>query len=202
MKKVRFIDLFAGIGGMRLGLEKACSELNIDYKCVFSSEIDKYARQTYEANFSVAHKVNHDINNIKPNQVPDHNILLAGFPCQPFSQAGLRKGFDDTRGTLFHNIKEILKEKRPRMFLLENFSGLVTHNKWETLSTIITILENELGYHVKHKILNSKDFGVPQNRRRIFFYGTKIKKDFDKFNFPEPIKNNSTKVSDILEKNI
>lgn len=202
-----FIDLFAGIGGIRLGFENSCKSLSLDYKCVFSSEIDKYSRETYLANFENApgHIFNEDINNINPNEIPDHKVLLAGFPCQAFSQAGLGKGFEDTRGTLFYNIASILEKKAPDYFLLENVRGLLSNNKQnkkdafgETFKTILNILESQLGYNVFWKVISSKDFGVPQNRVRVYIVGSKKKINFT---FPEGIKTN-TRVGDILQENV
>ena len=150
--RYRTIDLFAGIGGIRLGFQY--------YGCenVFSSEWDKYAQSMYEANFK--EKPFGDINLIKPKDIPDHDILLAGFPCQPFSIAGKGLGFSDTRGTLFFNIESILKEKKPTAFLLENVKRLTTHDSGRTFKIILEKL-NELGYTVYYKVLNALDFGIP-----------------------------------------
>ena len=172
-----FIDLFAGIGGMRLGLEEAGG------KCVFSSEIDRHAQDTYEANFG--ERPLGDIRDIGEGEIPFHDILLAGFPCQPFSQAGLKQGFSDTRGTLFFDIQRIISHHRPPIVLLENVKQLKGHDQGRTLKTITSVLEgnsvdiatNETTisvdatrarYHVSWRILNAKDYGVPQNRERIF----------------------------------
>lgn len=169
------IDLFAGIGGIRLGFEShGC-------KTVFSSEWDKSAQDMYEANFG--ERPFGDINNISPKNIPDHDILLAGFPCQPFSIAGKQLGFEDTRGTLFFNIETILKEKSPYAFLLENVRRLTTHDKGRTFKIIKRKLEM-LGYHLHYKILNSLDFGIPQKRERIYIVGFK---DRIEFNFPKPL---------------
>ena len=169
------IDLFSGIGGIRLGFEKhGC--LN-----VFSSEWDKAAQDMYEANFG--ERPFGDINDIAASDIPEHDILLAGFPCQPFSIAGKGLGFDDTRGTLFFNIAEILRIKRPKAFLLENVKRLTTHDKGRTFQIILNTLQ-QLGYTVYHKVLNTLDFGLPQKRERIYIVGF-----LDKINFvfPEPI---------------
>ena len=201
---VKFIDLFAGIGGLRLGLENSLRKNEIEHKCVFSSEIDKYSRATYEENFVEApgHIFNNDINSFCVNEIPDHDVLLAGFPCQPFSQAGLGKGFEDTRGTLFYNIAKIIKEKRPTYFLLENVRGLLSNNKanktdeyGETFKTILGVLERELNYNVFWDLLCSKDFGLPQNRKRVYILGSS--KDI-KFSFPKG-NNLKSKVEDIME---
>ncbi len=169
------IDLFAGIGGIRLGFEE-CGCRNI-----FSSEWDKYAQKMYEANFH--EKPFGDINKIDPNNIPDHDILLAGFPCQPFSIAGKGLGFSDTRGTLFFNIESILKAKRPQAFLLENVKRLTTHDGGRTFSIIMKHLQ-DLGYTVYHKVFNSLDFGLPQKRERIYIVGFK---DPLQFHFPKPL---------------
>ncbi len=189
-----FIDLFAGIGGMRQGFE------HVGGKCVFSSEWDKFAQVTYEANFG---EVPHgDITKIEAEDIPDHDLILAGFPCQPFSHAGLKMGFDDMRGTLFFDVARIIADKRPAMVLLENVKGFVNHDRGRTFSTIKEVLENELGYSVFHKVLNASDFGLPQNRERIFIVC------FDKdrfknpdFKFPEPTRI-ETRLGDILEEDV
>lgn len=190
--KLRIIDLFAGIGGIRLGFENAYKKHGYEVDCVFSSEWDKNAQKMYEANFG--EKPFGDINDIEPNKIPDHDFLLAGFPCQPFSIAGKQLGFADTRGTLFFNIEEILKEKRPYGFLLENVSRLVTHDKGRTFKVITERLEN-LGYTVYYKTLNTIDYGLPQLRNRIYIVGFK---DDIKFNFPKP-DGTKTTLEEILE---
>lgn len=184
-----FIDLFAGIGGIRQGFQFPYT------KCVFSSEIDKFARKTYETNF---HETpSGDITQINPSDIPDFDILLAGFPCQPFSQAGLKMGFDDSRGNLFFDIVKILEHKKPSIVFLENVRNLATHNKGETLKIIINHLE-KLNYKVFYQICNARDFGLPQNRARIYIIG--FLDDVD-FTFPEPLKK-ETRLGDILEKNV
>lgn len=164
---LRFVDLFAGTGGMRLGLEQACQELQIPYQCVFSSEIDKKAAKSYELNFHEDPLC--DITEI--TDLPDFDLMLAGFPCQAFSYAGKQKGFGDTRGTLFFDVERLLKKKKPRYFLLENVRGLTSHDKGRTFSTIIESLES-LGYSTSYLLLNSSNFDVPQNRVRIYIIGT------------------------------
>jgi len=160
----KFIDLFAGIGGIRLAFERNGCE------CVFSSEWDKYSQKTYFENFGELPKG--DITQIAAKDIPDHTILTAGFPCQPFSNIGKREGFEHpTQGTLFFDIVRILKEKKPSSFLLENVAGLVSHNKKKTFQQILYTLEHELGYHVTKRILNSANYGVPQNRKRIYIIG-------------------------------
>ena len=173
-RKLKMIDLFAGIGGIRLGFEKIGAE------CVFSSEWDKHAQAMYEENHGELPVG--DINDVDPKDIPDHDFLLAGFPCQPFSIAGKQLGFADTRGTLFFNIEKILEEKKPYGFLLENVSRLVTHDKGRTFKIIIDKLEG-LGYTVYYKILNTIDYGLPQLRKRIYIVGFKDKIHFQ---FPKP----------------
>lgn len=191
----KFIDLFAGIGGIRLGFQKHKG------LCVFSSEWNKFAQKTYEKNFGEVPKG--DITKIYSVDIPDHDVLCAGFPCQPFSQAGLKKGFEDTRGTLFFEIQRIIANKKPKAFLLENVKQLKGHNRGKTLDTILRVLRGEyeinrdyiesleiskdaknalevkLNYHVDFKVLRAYDFGLPQNRERIFIVG------FDKDAFPK-----------------
>jgi DNA (cytosine-5)-methyltransferase 1 len=169
------IDLFAGIGGIRLGFES--------YGCenVFSSEWDSDAKKMYEANFG--EKPHGDINLINPQDIPNHDILLAGFPCQPFSIAGKGLGFSDTRGTLFFNIESILKNKKPRAFLLENVKRLTTHDNGRTFAVILEKLKS-LGYTVYHKVFNSLDFGLPQKRERIYIVGFLNELQFE---FPKPL---------------
>jgi len=174
-QKYKTIDLFAGIGGIRLGFEA------FGCKNVFTSEWDKAAQDMYEANFK--ERPFGDINEIAPEDIPDHDILLAGFPCQPFSIAGKGLGFADTRGTLFFNIEAILKAKQPTAFLLENVKRLTTHDNGRTFQVILEKL-NELGYTVYHKVFNSLDFGVPQKRERIYIVGFR---EPIFFKFPRPL---------------
>jgi DNA (cytosine-5)-methyltransferase 1 len=164
----RFIDLFAGVGGMRLAFEKAGG------KCVFSSEWDKYSQQTYAANF---HEVPHgDITQIAEGDIPKFDILLAGFPCQPFSTIGKRQGFDHpTQGTLFHDVVRIMRHHRNRAFLLENVAGLQNHDGGRTLAVIEDAL-TALGYRFDYRVLDAADFGVPQHRKRIYIAGVKARK--------------------------
>lgn len=165
---IRFVDLFAGVGGIRLGFEQAMKELGMQAQCVLSSEIDKYAQETYALNFG--EKPQGDIYQVK--DVPEFDFLLAGFPCQPFSYAGKQKGFVDTRGTLFFEIERFLLEHQPRGFLLENVRGLTTHDHGRTFNTILEHLK-KLDYGVSYVILNSSNFGVPQNRVRVYIVGIK-----------------------------
>jgi DNA (cytosine-5)-methyltransferase 1 len=190
--KFTFIDLFAGIGGMRLAFQ------NLGGKCVFSSEWNEYAQQTYNLNFGEVPFG--DITKILEKDVPDHDILVAGFPCQAFSIAGKRVGFEDTRGTLFFDVARIIKEKKPKAFFLENVKGLVNHDKGKTLNVILNTLRNDLGYYVPDpRIMNAKDFGVPQNRERIFIVGFRKDLGINDFIYPEPIGIRKT-IGDILEK--
>ncbi len=172
---IKFIDLFAGIGGIRLAFEATKA------KCVFSSEWDANAQKTYETNFG--EKPAGDITKIKPEDIPDFDILTGGFPCQPFSMIGRREGFNHkTQGTLFFYIAEILRVKQPNAFLLENVPGLLTHDKGKTFSIILETLD-DLGYSVYTQVLNSADFSVPQYRKRLYFVGFK-KKFNTEFKFP------------------
>lgn len=190
--KLKFIDLFCGLGGFRIAFE------NQEATCVFSSEIDKWAVETYKQNFNET--PSGDITKIHENDIPDHDILCAGFPCQPFSIAGKRMGFEDTRGTLFFDVARILKAKQPKAFILENVKGLVNHDEGKTLKTIEYTLKS-LGYDFSYQVMNALDHGIPQNRERWYCvgfrndlkvsFGSEIKKTlFDnffekKFSFPE-----------------
>jgi len=184
-----FIDLFAGIGGIRLGFE------SVGGKCVFSSEIDEDACKTYEANFG--EHPSGDITKIEANTIPDFDILLGGFPCQAFSIIGKKEGFaNETSGTLFFDIERILKEKKPKAFMLENVRNLTAHDGGNTFKVVLTHLE-ALGYHVYAKVLNALDFGVPQKRERIIIVGFK---DDVKFSFPKPVPlSERKKLEDILD---
>ena len=177
--KIKYIDLFAGIGGIRLGFEQACNDLDILHQCVMTSEIKPHAIKTLKQNFNHKNLIG-DISQIDTQEIPDFDYLFAGFPCQPFSAGGKRKGFADTRGTLFFEIERILRDKSPEGFILENVEGLVKHdlenknNKiGKTLKTILNVLENKLNYKVSMKVLDSLNFGVPQQRRRVYIIGTK-----------------------------
>lgn len=179
LKKPTFVDLFAGIGGFRIGFERE------GYKCVFSSEINNYCQKTYFANFGELPKG--DITKIETQEMPKHAVLAAGFPCQPFSISGKMRGFEDTRGTLFFDILRIVKDKKPSVLLLENVKHLVYHDGKKTLETMLKHLK-DLGYIVEWGILNASDFGVPQNRERIFIVGSKNKRfDFRKIRKKERV---------------
>ena len=171
VKTVKFIDLFAGLGGTRIGFEQACKEINLNSECVFTSEIKDYAIDAYKRNFNHA-EVYGDITKINASDIPNFDYLLAGFPCQPFSSAGKRNGFLDERGGLFFTIHKILAVKKPQGFLLENVDGLVNHEQGKTIKLIISKLE-ELDYHVTWKILDASEFGVPQKRKRVYIIGHK-----------------------------
>jgi len=187
-KKIKFIDLFAGIGGIRLGFEKAGAE------CVFSSEIDSECQKTYYLNFK--EWPYGDITKIDETEVPAHNILTAGFPCQPFSICGLQRGFEDVRGTLFFDILRIIKKKKPDVVFLENVKHLRHHDAGRTLQVILKQLQ-VLGYKTNWKVLNAKDFGTAQNRERIIIVASKKKVfDFSKIEKQEPVL-----VKDILREN-
>ena len=188
----RFIDLFAGIGGIRLGFE------SVGGHCVFSSEFDKDACKTYEANFG--EHPSGDITKIDAKDIPDFDVLLGGFPCQAFSIIGKKEGFaNETCGTLFFEIERILKEKTPKAFMLENVRNLTAHDGGNTFRTIKSHLET-LGYHVHHRVLNALDFGVPQKRERIIIVGFL---DDVPFSFPDPIPEaDRKKLTDILETSV
>ena len=198
---MKFIDLFSGLGGFRLGFQ--------DYgKCVFSSDVDKFVSKTYYDNFN-ENPLN-DITKQNEKEIPTFDILCAGFPCQPFSIAGYRRGFSDTRGTLFFDIERILRHHKPKAFILENVKGLVNHDEGRTLSIILNKLSTTingvnnierdkdcLNYNVFFKVLNSRNFGLPQNRERIFIIGFKN----ESVNFSFDNKNKQTKLLDVIDKN-
>jgi DNA (cytosine-5)-methyltransferase 1 len=204
-KSFRFIDLFAGIGGLRLGFE------TIGGRCVFTSEWDQFSRKTYAANFRDNHEIGGDIRQFVADMdlIPEHDVLLAGFPCQPFSIAGVSKknalgrphGFlCDTQGTLFFDAAQIIAHHRPVAFVLENVKNLASHNGGDTFRTIINVLTNELGYHVQHRILSSESW-VPQRRRRIFIVGFREPTKFDLSALKLPTDPGPT-LGNILQKNV
>ena len=168
MAKLRYIDLFCGIGGFRIAAEQVFSKENITAECVFSSDIDPHVRTAYHENFG-DYPVG-DINKVDVNAIPNHDILFAGFPCQPFSIIGNGLGFEDTRGTLFFTIAKILKTKKPKAFILENVKRLVNHKNGYTMNRIIEALKG-LGYFVEYRVLNALDYGLPQKRERVLIIG-------------------------------
>jgi len=195
MNKLTFIDLFAGIGGMRLAFEAIGAE------CILTCEIDENALLTYKKNYTPSglHKYVGDIRKLKNKEVPSHDILVAGFPCQPYSIAGLRKGLADERGKVFSDILRIIKAKKPKVFLLENVKGITTHDNGETFKYIIKRLE-KLGYFIKAKNLNSMTHcNIPQNRERVFIVGFIESEACEKFVFPPEV-NLSVKFRSLLEK--
>ncbi len=193
--RYRMIDLFAGIGGTRLGFVQT-GAVNI----VFSDEFNKFSQKTYMANFG--DRPYGDITKIDEHSIPDHEILVAGFPCQAFSQAGLKKGFDDTRGTLFFDVARIIKEKRPKVCLMENVKNLLGHDHGNTFATIRKVLE-DLDYAVYHKVLAAKDFGVPQHRERIYIvcFDKHQVSNYADFEYPVPPKT-PTRLGEILEETV
>jgi DNA (cytosine-5)-methyltransferase 1 len=196
MERIRFIDLFCGIGGFRVAMDQACVENGLSPECVFSSDIDKFCQDSYEENFG--HRPAGDITKIDEKDIPDHDILFAGFPCQPFSIIGQRQGFNDIRGTLFFDIARIIKHKRPKAFILENVKQLVGHDGGKTLKVILSTIEKDLGYHVQYAVLNALDYGLPQKRERVIIIGHR---EPILFSFPSPVRP-FTPLSQILEKNV
>ena len=197
-----FIDLFAGIGGTRLGFEKAGG------RCVFTSEWDEHCKKTYRANFGIDHEITGDIRSVVPAEIPNHDVLVAGFPCQPFSIAGVSKknslgrahGFEcETQGTLFFFIEKILEAKRPAAFLLENVKNLQSHDKGRTFDVIKRVLRDELGYCISHKVIDAKAF-TPQHRERIFIAGFREETafDWDQVDLSDPSLRIGSTMKDIL----
>ncbi len=192
----KFIDLFAGIGGFRIAMQ------NLGGKCVFSSEWDTEAQKTYNANFGEIPFGDITKESTKKYIPDDFDVLCAGFPCQAFSIAGKRGGFEDTRGTLFFDVAEIIKRKKPKAIFLENVKGLRNHDKGITLDTILNVLRNDLGYYVPEpQIINAKDFGVPQNRERIYIVGFRKDLSITEFEYPKPL-NKKVTFANIKEKKI
>jgi DNA (cytosine-5)-methyltransferase 1 len=194
--KFKFIDLFVGIGGFRIALQ------NLGGKCVFTSEWDKEAQRTYKANFGEVPFGDITKPSVK-NYIPDDfDLLCAGFPCQAFSIAGKRGGFDDIRGTLFFDVAEIIKKHKPKAIFLENVKGLRSHDKGQTLATILNVLRNDLGYYVPEpQVINAKEFGVPQNRERIYIVGFREDTGITNFEYPKST-NQKVKFADIKEENV
>lgn len=220
-EKLKVVSLFSGVGGFEEGLNLA----NIKYELVFASEIDKFAQKSFSSNFS-AENLFGDITRVEESSIPDHDLLLAGFPCQAFSIAGKRKGFEDARGTLFYDVARILNYKKPKYILLENVKNLISHNKGKTINKILRIL-NDLNYTIDFSVVNANEAGVPQNRERTYICGVyglepepyntdtrnmkvnEIKKRlnekcFKSFNFFDDLKFNSKQkvLEDVLEKNV
>lgn len=196
-KKIRFIDLFAGIGGFHTAFH------NLGAECVFASEWDVHAMKTYKQNFEkISPKLfssgnfQGDITQVPAEAIPDFDVLCAGFPCQPFSQAGHKLGFKETRGTLFFDIARIIAEKKPAAFFLENVRGLKNHDGGKTLATIKKVLTEDLGYSFEERVVKASDFGLPQHRPRLFMVGFRDKSI--KFEFPEPVELKMS-MSDIFE---
>ena len=193
MKNLTCASFFAGVGGIDLAFEQN------GFKTIYANEIDPLPVRTYEANFNI--KVdNRDINDVKTSDIPDFDIMLAGFPCQAFSVAGYRQGFDDEkgRGTLFFELERIFKAKKPKIILLENVKNLVGHDNGNTFRVILEKLENA-GYYVKYQVLNAMEYGnIPQNRERIYIVGFRNKSLYQKFEFPKPLEL-TTKLSDIID---
>ena len=198
----KFVDLFAGIGGFHIALHK------LGLECVFASEIDKHARQTYKKNFTKIspnlfsnHLFNEDILDLNYKVIPDFDILCAGFPCQPFSQVGRKLGFKEnfqSRGNMFFSIRDIIKAKRPKAIFLENVRHLINHDQGNTFKVIREIIEKDLQYSFSYSVIKASDFGLPQHRPRVFIVGFRDEKTKNtKFKFPESIKLTKT-MSDIL----
>ena len=195
-KKFKFIDLFAGIGGFRIAMQTLGGE------CVFSSEWDKYSQITYSENFGETPHGDITSEETKRNIPKKFDVLCAGFPCQAFSIAGKRGGFEDTRGTLFFDVAEIIRRHKPKAFFLENVKGLRNHNGGRTLATILNVLQNDLSYFVPEpQIINAKNFGVPQNRERIFIVGFRKDLGIKEFNYPLTVDDTKT-FADVKEENI
>ena len=176
---LKFIDLFAGIGGFRVALESFGAE------CVYSNEWDKFAQTTYYSNYGELPEG--DITQVDENSIPDHDIICAGFPCQAFSISGKQLGFDDSRGTLFFDVARIVKAKRPKVVFMENVKNFAMHDSGRTLDVVKATME-ELGYSFHYKVLNSVDYGIPQKRERVYMVCFRNDLDIDKFSFPKPLK--------------
>lgn len=184
MNKIKFIDLFCGIGAFHQAFKST------KYECVLAADIDKYCRETYEQNYGI--KPTGDIKEIK--KIPEHDILCAGFPCQPFSISGKQNGFKDSRGDLFFEVYRIIKEKKPKVVLLENVKNLVIHDNGNTLKVIVELLEKEK-YFVNYKVINAVDYGLPQQRERLYIVANKVKK----FNFPNSEKTPKVHLKDVID---
>lgn len=195
-KSIAFIDLFCGIGGFHQALVDATESLGMASECVFASDIDENARKTYTLNYGI--EPAGDITKIKESSIPSHDILFAGFPCQAFSIAGYRKGFEDTRGTLFFDVARIAKYHRPNVIFLENVKGLIGHDKGRTFKKIVDVLEKELGYYIKYRVLNTSiHTTIPQNRERIYMVASKV--ELQESIFPKP-KESVKSIRELLER--
>jgi DNA (cytosine-5)-methyltransferase 1 len=195
MENIKFIDLFCGIGGFHIAMKQACEENGLAADCVFSSDIDTFCQDSYQANFG--QRPVGDITKVNEGDIPDHDVLFAGFPCQPFSIIGQMQGFNDIRGTLFFDIARIIKHKRPKAFVLENVKQLVSHDKGRTLKVILKTLE-DLGYYVCYSVLNALDYGLPQKRERVIIVGHQ---NPIMYSFPTP-QASYTSLDQILEKDV
>ena len=195
MENLKFIDLFCGIGGFRVAMDEACRENSLIPECVFSSDIDQFCQVSYEANFG--HRPSGDITKVDENDIPDHDILFAGFPCQPFSIIGQMQGFSDIRGTLFFDIARIINHKKPKAFILENVKQLVGHDHGKTLKVILQTLR-DLGYYVQYAVLNALDYGLPQKRERVIIVGHR---EPILFSYPSPVRPFKP-LTEIIEKNV
>jgi DNA (cytosine-5)-methyltransferase 1 len=189
---LKFIDLFAGIGGFHLALKSFNAE------CVFTSEWDKNAQDVYKENFNI--KPHGDITQIKEGDIPKHDIICGGFPCQAFSISGKQKGFEDSRGTLFFDVARIAAHHQPKILFLENVFNFEKHDNGKTLKTVLNVLDN-IGYNTFYKVLNASKYGIPQIRKRIYFVAFRKDLKITQFNFPEPIKHD-LKLRDFLEKDL
>ena len=195
---LRFVDLFCGIGGFHIGVTAAAESLGKNARCVWSCDIDKWVRQAYQENFGLTPAG--DITEIDEHDIPDHDLLCAGFPCQPFSVFGKMRGFADTHGTLFFDIARVLKAKQPPLFILENVKQLASHRGGQTLSVILKTLA-ELGYQTSHKVCDARDFGLPQKRERVIIVGRhKGRGEFD-FTWPGKVKDMAP-LSEVLESSV
>ena len=196
---IKFIDLFCGMGGFHLGIDNACKNQQKQATCVFASDIDKYVKKTYKANFNIDPKG--DITKINVDDIPKHDILCGGFPCQSFSSIGKREGFNDKiKGTLFFEVCRILKHHKPKVCFLENVTGLLTHEGGKTFQIIFQTLET-LGYNIHHKVFDAVDFGLPAHRKRVFIIGFLDKKHWRCFKWPVPTHvNNHVGIGTIIEK--
>ena len=189
---IKFIDLFCGIGGFHQAIQLASKDI-CNIECVFSSDIDTSVQKTYFSNYGLYPQG--DITQIVEQNIPSHDFLFAGFPCQAFSVAGHRKGFDDIRGTLFFDIARVAKIHQPKVILLENVKGLISHESGRTFNTILDVLTKDLNYHIQYKVINTAKYAnIPQNRERIYIVATKKKVDNV---FPEEVKLNKT-IADII----